>query len=125
MEFADVGGLKKSEKRWMEKFGEWKRIVHGHGFDTEAELSWEVDVLIPGEYQVSLNYAGEGRLVWRVGIDGGKSIQNQQNSSHNYQTFPIGWLKFRESGRHRVFVQCLEGDLERASLHAILFDPVR
>ena len=55
VEFADVGGLKKSEKRWMEKFGEWKRIVHGHGFDTEAELSWEVDVLIPGEYQVSLN----------------------------------------------------------------------
>ena len=124
VEFADVGGLKKSEKRWMEKFGEWKRIVHGHGFDTEAELSWEVDVLIPGEYQVSLNYAGEGRLVWRVGIDGGESVQNQQNSSHNYQTFPIGWLEFRESGRYRVVVQCLEGDLERASLHAILFDPV-
>ena len=62
----------------MEKFGEWKRIVHGHDFGPDADLSWEVDVLVPGEYQVSLNYAGEGRLVWHVGIDGGESIQNQQ-----------------------------------------------
>ena len=29
VEFADGNGVKKSEKRWMEKFGEWKRIVHG------------------------------------------------------------------------------------------------
>jgi len=125
VEFAQVNGVKKSEKRWMEKFGEWKRIVHGHEFGPNANLSWEVDVLVPGEYQVSLNYAGEGRLVWYVGVDGGESIQNQQNSSHNYQTFPIGWLNFPESGRYRVTVQCLEGDVEKASLHAILFDAVR
>ena len=125
VEFADVNGVKKSEKRWMEKFGEWKRIVHGHDFGADADLSWEVDVLVPGEYQVSLNYAGEGRLVWHVGIDGGESIQNQQDSSHNYQTFPIGWLNFPKNGRYRVSVQCLEGDVEKASLHAILFDAVR
>ena len=125
VEFADVNGVKKSEKRWMEKFGEWKRIVHGHEFGADADLSWEVDVLVPGEYQVSLNYAGEGRLVWHVGIDGGESIQNQQDSSHNYQTFPIGWLNFPKNGRYRVSVQCLEGDVEKASLHAILFDAVR
>ena len=80
---------------------------------------------MPGEYQVSLNYAGEGRLVWSVGVDGGESIQNQQNSSHNYQTFPIGWLHFPKSGRYRVSVQCLEGNVEKASLHTILFDAVR
>ena len=125
VEFADVNGVKKSEKRWMEKFGEWKRIVHGHEFGADADLSWEVDVLVPGEYQVSLNYAGEGRLVWHVGIDGGESIQNQQDSSHNYQTFPIGWINFPKNGRYRVSVQCLEGDVEKASLHAILFDAVR
>ena len=125
VEFADANGVKKSEKRWMEKFGEWKRIVHGHEFGADADLSWEVDVLVPGEYQVSLNYAGEGRLVWHVGIDGGESIQNQQDSSHNYQTFPIGWLNFPKNGRYRVSVQCLEGDVGKASLHAILFDAVR
>ncbi len=125
VEFADVNGVKKSEKRWMEKFGEWKRIVHGHEFGPNADLSWEVDVLVPGEYQVSLNYAGEGRLVWSVGVDGGESIQNQQNSSHNYQTFPIGWLHFPKSGRYRVSVQCLEGNVEKASVHAISFDAVR
>ena len=125
VEFADANGVKKSEKRWMEKFGEWKRIVHGHEFGADADLSWEVDVLVPGEYQVSLNYAGEGRLVWHVGIDGGESIQNQQDSSHNYQTFPIGWINFPKNGRYRVSVQCLEGDVGKASLHAILFDAVR
>ena len=125
VEFADSNGVEKSEKRWMEKFGEWKRIVHGHNFGPDADLSWEVDVLVPGEYQVSLNYAGEGRLVWHVGVEGGESIQNQQNSSHNYQTFPIGWLNFPKSGRYRVSVQCLEGNVGQASLHAILFDAVR
>ena len=74
---------------------------------------------------MSLNYAGEGRLVWHVGIDGGESIQNQQDSSHNYQTFPIGWLNFPKNGGYRVSVQCLEGDVGKASLHAILFDAVR
>ena len=106
------------------KFGEWKRIVHGHEFGPNADLSWEVDVLVPGEYQVSLNYAGEGRLVWSVGVDGGESIQNQQNSSHNYQTFPIGWLHFPKSGRYQCQFNVLKGTL-KASLHAILFDAVR
>ena len=125
VEFAEGNGVKKSEKRWMEKFGEWKRIVHGHEFRADAGLTWEVDVLVPGEYQVSLNYAGEGRLVWQVGVEGGESIQNQQNSSHNYQTFPIGWLNFPKRGRYQVSVQCLGGNIEQASLHALLFDVVQ
>ena len=83
----------------------------------------EVDVLKPGYYNVDLTYNGMGRIVWGVDIEGGKSrragIQNQQNSSHNYQKFPIGWINFPKPGKYKVSVSCLEGDLAEASLKAI------
>lgn len=122
-EFAEVNGIEKTEKRWMEKFGEWKGVVHAHGFNSDGKASWEVDVLQPGDYNVDLAYAGEGRLVWAVAIEGGQQIQNQQNSSHNYQSFPIGWLNFPKAGRYKVNVSCLEGNVESASLKSIRFTP--
>ena len=79
---------------------------------------------IPGDYQVDLTYAGEGRLVWRVSIDDGESIQNQQNSSHNYQRFPIGWLRFPKPGRYLVNAACIEGETKTASLKSIRFTPI-
>jgi alpha-L-fucosidase len=125
VEFATVDQMKLSEKRWMEKFGEWKRIVHAHEFADGGAVTWDVDVLEPGEYQVFLNYAGEGRIVWEVAVDGGEKIQNQQNSSHNYQSFPIGWLHFPAKGRHQITVRCLEGNQEKASLHTLELVPLR
>jgi alpha-L-fucosidase len=124
-EFAEVTGIEKSEKRWMEKFGEWKGIVHAHGFDAGGQASWEIDVLEPGDYNVDLTYAGEGRLVWSVAIEGGEQIQNQQNSSHNYQAFPIGWVNFPKAGRYNVSVSCIGGNIESASLKAIQFERVQ
>ncbi|MCM2374454.1 alpha-L-fucosidase [Aporhodopirellula aestuarii] len=123
VEFADVNNAKKEEKRWMEKFGEWKGIVHAHDWKADSKASWTIDVLEAGEYNVDLTYAGEGRLVWKVAIEGGEAIQNQQNSSHNYQTFPIGWINFPEAGRYTMGVNCIEGEVETASLKAIHFTP--
>jgi alpha-L-fucosidase len=123
-EFAEVDRAEKSGKRWMEKFGEWKGIVHAHGFDKGGSASWEIDVLEPGDYNVALNYSGNGRLVWEVAIEGGEKIQNQQNSSHNYQSFPIGWLTFSKPGQYKVSVKCIEGEVESASLKAIEFEPM-
>jgi len=123
-EFATVEGAKQEEKRWMEKFGEWKSVVRVHDWEPGAKAVWEVNVLEPGDYCVHLTYSGEGRLVWGVGIEGGEHIQNQQNSSHNYQEFPIGWLQFPKPGRYHVSVSCLEGDTETASLKAIRFAPI-
>ncbi len=123
-EFATVGGAKQEGKRWMEKFGEWKHVVQVTDWETNGAATWEVDVLVPGEYQVDLTYAGEGRLVWGVTVEGGETIQNQQNASHNYQRFPIGWLQFPEPGRYQVSVSCLEGNTKTASLKAIRFTPI-
>jgi alpha-L-fucosidase len=123
-EFATVRGAKRVGKRWMEKFGEWKHVVQVTDWEPQGAATWEVDVLAPGDYQVDLTYAGEGRLVWGVAVEGGQSIQNQQNASHNYQRFPIGWLCFPEPGRYKVSVSCLEGNTETASLKAIRFAPI-
>ena len=120
-EFSTVQNAVKSQKRWMEKFGEWKRITRVHRWKTDGKATWDIDVLEPGDYYVDLTYAGEGRLVWKVAIEAGEEIQNQQNSSHNYQSFPIGLINFPKSGRYRVSVSCEEGDAESASLKAIDF----
>lgn len=123
-QFASVTGAKQENKRWMEKFGEWKHAVRVWRWEEGGKASWEVDVLKPGYYNVDLTYAGEGRVVWGVDVEGGQHIQNQQNSSHNYQAFPIGWINFPKPGRYTVSVSCLEGELAEASLKAIHFTPV-
>lgn len=123
-EFATVEGAKHEEKRWMEKFGEWKSVVRVHDWEPDGKAIWEVNILKPGDYCVHLTYSGEGRLVWSIDIKGGEHIQNEQNSSHNYQEFPIGWLSFPKPGRYQVSVSCLEGNTETASLKAIRFAPV-
>jgi alpha-L-fucosidase len=122
--FATVRGAKQEGKRWMEKFGEWKHVVQVTDWEADGAATWKVDVLTPGDYQVDLTYAGEGRLVWGVTVEGGVSIRNQQNASHNYQRFPIGWLHFPKPSRYRVSVSCLEGETKTASLKAIWFTPV-
>ena len=123
-DFGEVDGVEIINDRWMEKFGEWIRVHPASNWETEGKVVWEVEVLEPGDYQVSLNYAGSGRLVWGVEVVGGESIQNQQNSSHNYQEFPIGWLNFPTPGKYKVAVSCLEGEIETAKLKSISLKPV-
>jgi len=123
--FATVEGAELSQKRWMEKFGEWKSVHHAHNWTSGGEAIWNVAVLEPGDHHVSLTYSGEGRLVWGVDVVGGEHIQNEQSSSHNYQEFPIGWINFPEPGEYRVAVACLEGTCETSSLKAIRFTPVQ
>ncbi len=123
-QFATVTGAKQETKKWMEKFGEWKHVIRVWQWEEGGKASWEVDVLEPGYYNVDLTYSGTGRIVWGVDVEGGSHIQNQQNSSHNYQRFPIGWINFPKSGKYTVSVSCLEGDLAEASLKAIHLTPV-
>lgn len=123
-DFASVTGATKKNKRWMEKFGEWRHTNQVSHWQPGGSATWEVDVIRPGDYQVALTYAGENRLVWRVAVEGGETIQNQQNASHNYQSFPIGWLNFPKPSKYKVTVGCLDGNLETASLKSISFTAI-
>jgi alpha-L-fucosidase len=108
----------------MEKFGEWKHVTQISKWEPNGAATWEINVLKPGNYQVDLNYSGETRLVWTVAVEGGETIQNQQNASHNYQSFPIGWLNFPKPGKYKVSVGCIEGNLETGSLKSISFTAI-
>ena len=108
----------------MEKFGEWKHISQAQDWTSESTLSWEVEVMNPGFYQVDLNYAGKGRMVWRIENEEGDLVQNQQNSSHIYSFFEMGLLEFKKPGKHKITVKFIEGDHESASLKTIKLTPL-
>lgn len=119
--FADTIHCKIQNKRWMEKFGEWKAVQNIHEWDPGSKAIWEVNVLEAGNYNIELNYSGNGRLVWSVESDEGEKIQNQQNSSHIFSTFPIGWMNFHTPGIHKIYVTLVEGDPINSELAAIKF----
>ena len=121
---AKAEGCAIEEKKWMEKFGEWKHIYQVQDWTNDSQVSWDVQVQEPGYYQVDLNYAGNGRMVWRIETEEGNTLQNEQNSSSIYQFFEMGLLKFDTAGSHKVSVSFVEGEIETASLKEIRFKQV-
>jgi len=119
---AEKSDLKK--KQWMEKFGEWKTIMQVEKWKKEAKATWAFDVLKPSDYLVELQYAGEGRLAWKIDTSEGESIQNQQNSSAIYGFHPFGWVSFKTAGKKTLTVSLLEGKFEKESLQGIRLTPV-
>ena len=122
--FADLVNCKIHRKRWMEKFGEWKLVHNIHKWEDNSKATWELNVIQPGDYMVDLTYAGSGRLVWAVETDEGEKIQNQQNSSHIFTTYPMGWMRFDKAGKHTVSVSLVEGDSISSELAAIRFTAI-
>lgn len=123
-QFAKVINAQKSKRSWSEKFGEWKKSIHVTDWKPGGRASLEIVVQRPGEYAVSLDYRGQGRIVWGVEAAGAGSIRNEQGSSDYYQEFPIGWLCFPQAGRYTLSISCLEGDMEKACLRAVNISPI-
>ena len=120
------GGAEKIKHKWMEKFGEWKSAVYIHFVNAESKAVWEVIILKPGYYAVDLTYSGLGRLQWEIASTGAESIQNEQNSSQNYQLYHIGWILFLREGKFSITVRCISNEqrVEKAKLKSIHFSPI-
>ena len=57
---SEVKGCKVKENRWMEKFGEWKHNYYVEDWKSlESNATWDINVLEPGEYMVSVEYSCE------------------------------------------------------------------
>ena len=123
VDFATAEGAAINEKRWMEKFGEWKHIEQAQDWTDKGEVTWKVMIKEPGYYQTELNYAGSGRLVWRITSDEGNLVQNQQNSSEVYNYYEMGLLKFETAGEHTITVTLVDGNRKSASLKEIRLTP--
>lgn len=121
VDFGEVEGCNKEGKSWMEKFGEWKHVVQVRKWTEKSKFSYEIAVKKPGYYQVDMNYAGEGRMVWRIENSAGEVVQNQQESAHVYNWYPWGWMKFEKAGRYKITVSLVEGNGDKASLTALRF----
>lgn len=122
--FAETVQCKIEHKRWMEKFGEWKGQQVIRDWKEGSKATWEIKVFQPGVYFVELSYAGSGRLAWSVTSNEGAFVQNQQNSSHIYSTYPMGWMQFEKPGIHKVSVSLVEGSPETSELSGIRFTPI-
>lgn len=122
--FAALKNCSIQQKRWMEKFGEWKLVHNIHEWNEDSKATWEINVIEAGVYLVELKYAGTNRLVWSVESDEGRRIQNQQNASHIFTSYPIGWMRFDTPGKHTVSVRLIEGDPASSELASIKFTPI-
>ncbi len=124
-EFATAENATKEEKKWMEKFGEWKHVTQVSEWKDGGTVTWEVDVAEAGAYYIDLKYRGEGRPVWKITTDEGVMLQNQQAASPVYHTYPFGILDFKTSGKHTISIGLVEGDPGISSLESIRIRPTR
>ena len=59
-EMSTLEGCDVNERRWMEKFGEWKHDYYIEKWKSEdAKASWDINVLEAGDYLVSIKYSCE------------------------------------------------------------------
>ncbi|MRI01302.1 alpha-L-fucosidase [Kriegella sp. EG-1] len=123
VDFASAKECTIIEKKWMEKFGEWKHIEQAENWTNKSEVIWDIVIKDSGNYQIDLNYTGEGRLVWNIKSDEGEIVQNQQNSSSVYQYYEMGLIKFKEPGSHSLTVKLVGGKNKNASLKEIRLTP--
>ena len=123
-EFADVMLAEKKNIGWMEKFGEWKHLNQISNWVKNSNATWTVNVNTPGYYYVNLRYKGVGKLVWRTVTDENILVQNQQAATEKYQTYPMGIMEFKTSGKHTITVNLVEGDPITSSLESAIIIPV-
>ena len=110
---------------WMDsKFGDWKYAYGVKDWNEDARVTWEFVIKDPGYYQIALKYKGNERKVWKISTDEGRFIQNQQNASAVYTTYPIGWIKFDRPGRHTLQVGMVDG-FKETNLIEFSITPVR
>ena len=106
------------------KFGEWKYAYGVKDWNPDAHVTWEFVIKDPGYYQIALKYKGKDRKVWKISTDEGRFIQNQQNASEVFTTYPIGWVKFDRPGRHTLQVGMVNG-FKETNLIELTVTPVQ
>lgn len=125
VQFAQIENGKIDRMRWAEKWGEWKTFYPVSKWTPTTTVSWDVVVEKPGYYQIDLNYLGKGRYVWRVESEEGEWLHNQMNSTHLFDYYTWGWMKFNKAGKHTITVSLVEGDKEAASFQSIRCTPIK
>jgi alpha-L-fucosidase len=120
-EMSAPEGCEVNERRWMEKFGEWRHDNYvDNWIAADARVTWDINVLEGGEYLVSLDYSCENDAAnseWVLscgdesitfvtlesGYDSKKSFQPGPPRQRNF-TLPLGVLKISGKGLQQLQV---------------------
>ncbi|CAA6690023.1 MULTISPECIES: alpha-L-fucosidase [unclassified Lentimonas] len=123
-ETANTKGCRVQKERWMEKFGEWVHYEYVAGWqDVDAEASWDLNVIEPGKYMLSLEYActhenagsewvvssGDESITfvtYESGYDPSKKTIHKGDAPRGARlrnfTIPLGVLELSESGEAQL-----------------------
>ncbi|MEP3838628.1 MAG: alpha-L-fucosidase [Algibacter sp.] len=123
-EFGTVSNATQENKRWMEKFGEWKHANQVGNWEENGQITWTIDVKEAGYYYLDLAYKGTNRLVWKTTTGEGIMVQNQQAATEKYVFYNMGILEFKTPGKHTLTTTLVEGDRDTASLKSIALRPI-
>ncbi len=114
-EMADVEACEITERRWMEKFGEWKHDYFVDQWNSlESLASWDLNVLEAGDYSISLEYSCEPEaansewvlslgdnsltfITYESGFDSNNSFHRGPPRQRNH-SMSLGVLTIPESG---------------------------
>ncbi|WP_218731330.1 alpha-L-fucosidase [Polaribacter sp. HaHaR_3_91] len=124
-EFGEAKNATQSNKRWMEKFGEWKHADQVSDWKENGTITWNIDVKEAGYYYLDLSYAGKERLVWKTVTDEGVEVQNQQAATEKYVFYSMGILEFKTPGLHTITTSLVEGDKKTSSLKSLKLRPIK
>ncbi|WP_218759022.1 alpha-L-fucosidase [Polaribacter sp. AHE13PA] len=124
-EFGEAKNATQSNKRWMEKFGEWKHADQVSDWKENGTITWNIDVKEAGYYYLDLSYAGKERLVWKTVTDEGVTVQNQQAATEKYVFYSMGILEFKTPGLHTITTSLVEGDKKTSSLKSLKLRPIK
>ena len=124
-EFGEAKNATQSNKRWMEKFGEWKHADQVSNWKENGTITWNIDVKEAGYYYLDLSYAGKERLVWKTVTDEGVKVQNQQAATEKYVFYSMGILEFKTPGLHTITTSLVEGDKKTSSLKSLKLRPIK
>jgi alpha-L-fucosidase len=124
-EFGEAKNATQSNKRWMEKFGEWKHADQVSDWKENGTITWNIDVKEAGYYYLDLSYAGKKRLVWKTVTDEGVTVQNQQAATEKYVFYSMGILEFKTPGLHTITTSLVEGDKKTSSLKSLKLRPIK
>ena len=120
-EMAELEGCIVKERRWMEKFGEWKHDYYVQDWEcNHSKATWDINVLEAGDYLVTLEYSSENAaqgsewvltcaeenitfVTYESGYDSTNEFQHGPPRQRNFTT-TLGVLNIPETGLNQLQV---------------------
>jgi len=110
--FAKAENCKVSKQGWMLRYGEWKTQWLADGIGEDSRLTWTVDIPCAGDYDLALQYKGEGLVEAVFTNDEGKLVRNCQPVYDNCTWQRWGLMHFDTPGVHEISLSFLSAQYE-------------